>query len=136
MSQLTRNHFYLIEMAKNLIAKRFKKGKHHAVAALRTKSGKVFTGIQLRTTVPNASVCAVSAAVAAAACDGDVEIETIVAINRNGNIVAPCGACRELIMEYSPKAEILIPGSTGGVAINISKLLPIASALSESEIQK
>lgn len=125
MSELTRNHFYLIEMAKNLIAKRFKEGHHHTVSALRTRAGKMYVGIQVKSRMPKATICAEAAAIASAACEGDVDIESIVVINRYGRIIPPCGVCRELILEYSPDAEVIVPGSSGGKPMAIEKLLPI-----------
>ncbi len=133
MSQLKRQHFYLIELAKQTIAKRFKEGRHHAFAALRTRSGKVFSGIQLKTEVARASVCAEASAIAVAASEGDTEIETIAVVNRYGELVPPCGLCRELILHYSPKAEVLVPGPNGGKVMTIQQLLPLRQGYNQDK---
>ena len=36
----------LIQIARYLIARRFKEGHHHIAAALRTRSGQIFTGVR------------------------------------------------------------------------------------------
>ena len=37
----------LIQIARDLIAERYREDHHHIAAALRTKSGKVFTGVHV-----------------------------------------------------------------------------------------
>ena len=59
-----------------------------------------------------------------AAAAGDTEIDTIVAVDHLGNIVSPCGMCRELISDYSPNACVIVPGNNGEEVIMIEKLLP------------
>lgn len=124
MSSLKKHHFYLIETAKKLIAQRFKLGRHQLAAALKTKSGKVYTGIQLKTSVNKHEICAEAAAIASAANSGETDIEAIVLVNRTGEIISPCGACRDLILDYSPKAEVLVNAPGGGKAVKVSQLLP------------
>ena len=36
-------------------------------------------------------------------------IEAAVAVDRAGNILSPCGACRQVILEFGPDAEIRLP---------------------------
>jgi len=69
-------------------------------------------------------VCAEAVAIGMGAADGDTEIETIVAVNRAGEIVAPCGICRELISDYSPLAMVIVPGEAGPKLVTIGELLP------------
>jgi cytidine deaminase len=125
LSQLKKQHFYLIEMAKKTLASRFKEGRHHAVAAIRSKSGKIYTGVQLKTSVGKASICAVAASIANAANEGDTEIDAVVAVNRYGEVFPPCGICRELLLDYAPKAEVIVPGLTGNKIMTIQQILPV-----------
>ena len=53
----------LIEAARSQIRDRYKENRHHIAAALRTRSGKIHTGIHLDTYVGRASVCAEAVAV-------------------------------------------------------------------------
>jgi cytidine deaminase len=80
--------------------------------------------VHLEAYVGRIAVCAEAVAIGMAAAKGDTEIETIVAVNRRGEIVAPCGMCRELISDYSPEAHVLISSSEGETLVPIRQLLP------------
>ncbi len=115
------NEKELIEEARSIIAKRFKKNYHHIGAALRTKSGKMFSAVHLEAYVGRVAVCAEAIAIGMAAAAGDTEIEVIVAVDRKGRVVAPCGMCRELISDYAPSCKVII---TEEEMTTISELLP------------
>jgi len=55
----------------------------------------------------------------AALTAGDTEFETIVAVS-NGDptypVLSPCGNCRQLILDYTPKAEVIVRFSDGRLA--------------------
>jgi cytidine deaminase len=60
-----------------------------------------------------------------AAAAGDTDIQTIVAVNLEGVVVSPCGMCRELISDYSPCAQVIVPSTTEKAeAVTITSLLP------------
>jgi cytidine deaminase len=111
----------LIENARAIIAKRFKENYHHIGAALRTKSGKVFSAVHLEAYVGRVAVCAEAIAIGMAAAAGDTDIETIVAVNSNGRVIPPCGICRELISDYSADCKVIIAEVE---SISIGELLP------------
>jgi cytidine deaminase len=111
----------LIAAARSIIAKRFKEDYHHVGAALRTKSGKIFAAVHLEAYVGRVAVCAEAIAIGMAAAEGDTDIETIVAVNRQGQIMSPCGMCRELISDYSAICKVIM---TEKESIIISELLP------------
>ena len=67
------------------------------------------------------AVCAEAIAIGMAAAQGDTEIETIVAVDRNGRVVPPCGMCRELISDYAPSCKVII---TDEESTTIDELLP------------
>lgn len=111
----------LIENARSIINKRFKEDFHHVGAALRTKSGKVFSSVHLEAYVGRVAVCAEAIAIGMAAAAGDTELETIVAVDRKGRVVPPCGMCRELISDYAPGCKVIIAEAQ---IMTISQLLP------------
>jgi cytidine deaminase len=111
----------LIESARSIIAKRFKENYHHIGAALRTKSGKVFSSVHLEAYIGRVAICAEAIAIGMAAAAGDTELETIVAVNSNGRVVPPCGICRELISDYAPDCKVII---TEVEIVPIGELLP------------
>ena len=105
----------LIKVAKDTVAKYYKHDKHHIGAALRTKSGKIFTAVNLDTNVGRAAVCAEAIAVGKAISEGENEFDTIVAVrhpnpdeqNREIRVVSPCGICRELISDYGAEIKVI-----------------------------
>ena len=118
------NDAELTQVARDLIKSRFVEGRHHIASALRTRSGAVFTGVHLEAYVGRIAVCAEAIAIGAAGTAGDTDIETIVAVNELGNIVSPCGMCRELIGDYSPTATVIILRDGLPVAVPVAELLP------------
>ncbi|MBD3886918.1 cytidine deaminase [Phormidium tenue FACHB-886] len=121
MSPIELEHKELIENARSIITKRFKEDYHHVGAALRTKSGKIFSAVHLEAYVGRVAVCAEAIAIGMAATAGDTELETIVAVDRKGRVVPPCGMCRELISDYAPDCKVIV---TEAEIVTISELLP------------
>ncbi len=114
----------LVEIATELISKRFREDYHHIAAALRTVSGKIFTGVHVEAYIGRITVCGEAVAIGAAATGGDTEIDTIVAVNELGDIVSPCGMCRELISDYGPDAKVIIVRQGEPVKVPVLELLP------------
>lgn len=124
MSNLSQPDQDLVEAAKAIIKLRYKEDWHHVGAALRTRSGKVFSAVHLEAYIGRIAVCAEAIALGMAAAAGDTEIDTIVAVNKDGKIVSPCGMCREMISDYSPNAVVIIMREGHVSAVQISELLP------------
>lgn len=126
----------LLEAASALIRQRYAVGRHHIAAALRTKSGRIVTGLHLDTYVGRASVCAEAVAVgqAMAQIGPNDPITDIVSVrhprpteqNQQIQVVAPCGICREMLRDFAPDARVLLAEETGGLrAYTPSDLLPL-----------
>lgn len=111
----------LVQEAHALIARRFKQDHHHIAAALRTRSGQVFSAVHLEATVGRIAVCAEAVAIGMAAAAGDTDIDTIVAVDRHGHIVPPCGMCRELISDYSADCRVILAEDR---VVSVRDLLP------------
>jgi cytidine deaminase len=90
--------------------------KHFVLATIRTKTGKIYTGVNLKTIATRASVCAESIALAKAIEAADKDWDTLVVVallpSPNGKpapvIVSPCGICRELFYDYAPSTQVII----------------------------
>lgn len=68
----------------------------HVAAALETESGDIYTGVCID--VPcSIGLCAEQAAIADMVKHGETGIKRIVAVYEDGNILPPCGRCRELM---------------------------------------
>lgn len=122
----------LIDAARTVISERYKENRHHIGAALRTRSGKVHTGIHLDTYVGRASVCAEAVAVGAAMAAGDTDIEAIVSVrhprpreaNQEIQIVSPCGICREMLADFAPNCRVIVPVNGDVAQVDVKDLLP------------
>ncbi|MBN1151206.1 cytidine deaminase [candidate division WOR-3 bacterium] len=66
-------------------------------ADLETKNGNIYTGICLDLSC-GIGFCAEHSAIAEMLKKRETQIETIVAVNKNG-VIPPCGRCRELIFQ-------------------------------------
>ncbi|MEJ2637459.1 MAG: cytidine deaminase [Calditrichia bacterium] len=96
--------FEIVDMARDLIRKRFKEGRHHIASVLRTKSGNIFSGVHVEVYVGRMTVCGEAVAIGAAATAG--------------------GMCREMIADYSPAANVIILSEGKPMKIRVSELLP------------
>jgi cytidine deaminase len=123
----------LIIEAKKIIEKLYETDKHHVGSALRTKTGKIITAVNVEAYVRRISICAEAVAIGKAISDGEKEFETIVSVRQpsaeegNGEmkLVTPCGMCRELISDYCPDAYVIVPFENNIVKCRISELLPL-----------
>ena len=92
-------------------------------AAILTNSGNIYTGICIETAC-SMGFCAEHAAAAAMLTAGESHIVKMVAINKRGNILPPCGRCREFISQlndHNIKAEVSINRQR---AVKLIDLLP------------
>jgi cytidine deaminase len=130
---LTKADKELIEAATATIKRRYRDDWQEVGAALRTRSGKIFTGVNLDAYLGRMAVCAEAVALGRAFVDlGDDGIETIVAVrhpppyekSQDIAVVSPCGACRELIFDYDRKARVIVPNGKTPRAVPIAELLP------------
>ena len=100
---------------------------------MRTRDGRIVTGVNIDAYIGRIAVCAEAIAIGRAITEtGDKGIDTIVAVRhpKPGEpgkiaVVSPCGICRELIHDYDAKARVIVPdnGKAPKVA-SIGELLP------------
>ena len=117
-SPLTPEDLELIEAARALLRKHHRPFWHTVAAALRGHDGRVWTGLHLGATVGRLSVCAEAVALGRAIIEGDGRVRTAVAVrhpkpgeaDQSIAVVAPCGACREMLTDFDPEALVILPG--------------------------
>ena len=71
-------------------------------AALLTKSGRVVLGCNVENSSFGLSCCAERTAVFKAVSEGDREFKAVAVTAGEGRGAAPCGACRQVLHEFSP----------------------------------
>ncbi|MGH7155376.1 MAG: cytidine deaminase, partial [Acetobacteraceae bacterium] len=122
----------LIDAANSVLAQHYRPFWHTVAAAVRSRDGRVWTGIHLGATVGRMSVCAEPIALGRAVLEGDGTVDTIVAVrhpkpdetDQDMAVVAPCGACRELLLDHWPDALVIVKTADGLVKMPIRMLLP------------
>lgn len=72
-------------------------------AAILSKSGKIYTGVCIDT-CSTLGICAERNAIFNMITNGEQEIDKVLAILPDGSIGAPCGACRELMVQLMPNS--------------------------------
>ena len=132
MSLATADH-ELIDAARAVLLKHYRPHWHTVGAALRSRDGRIWTGLHLGATVGRLSVCAEAVALGRAILDGDGTVECAVAVRhpkaeesiREIAIVPPCGACREMLTDFDPEADVIVAGPEGPYRISVRALLPL-----------
>lgn len=122
----------LVEAARVVLVRHYRPFWHMVSAALRSRDGRIWTGLHLGATVGRMQVCAEVTALGRAILEGDGTVECAVALRHPkpeeaaGGIavVPPCGACRELLTDYDPDCAVIVPGPGGLRRVAISVLLP------------
>ena len=114
-----------------MLARHYRPFWHTVAAAIRGRDGRVWTGVHLGATVGRLSICAEPIAFGRAILEGDGTIGTMVAVrhpkpdetDREMAVVSPCGACREMVMDYSPEARVILKAPDGLVKVPARLLL-------------
>ena len=71
-------------------------------AAILSKSGKIYTGVCIDT-CSTLGICAERNAIFNMITNGEQEIDKVICVFEDGTNGAPCGACRELMVQLMPE---------------------------------
>lgn len=98
--------------------------KYPVGAALRTKSGKVFTGVNVENAAYPTTMCAERTAVFKAVSEGEREFDAIAVVTDNGG--SPCGSCRQVLAEFGLDTVVLVANGEGELLqeTTVKDLLP------------
>ena len=96
-------------------------------AAVECNDGTVFTGCKIENAALECTLCAERSALAAAISAGHRSFKRIAIYAESGNYCFPCGTCRQVLWEFSPRMEVLCARADGRyVSHPLSALLPEA----------
>ncbi len=84
-------------------------------AALLTKSGRVVLGCNVENSSFGLACCAERTAIFKAVSEGDQEFVAIAVTAGKGHGAAPCGACRQVLHEFSPDMWVYFHDDDGGI---------------------
>jgi cytidine deaminase len=100
--------------------------KYKVGAALRTKTGRLYTGVNVENAAYPHTMCAERVAVFKAVSDGNLEFEALAVVTDNGG--SPCGGCRQVLAEFGLETIVLIANGDGKLLkeATVGDLLPEA----------
>jgi cytidine deaminase len=94
-------------------------------AAVRTSSGKIYTGCNVENVSYGLSMCAERVAIFKAVAAGDPAIVEIAVVTDAKPPSPPCGACRQVLFEFSRHADVILENLDGESEVtNIHDLFP------------
>jgi cytidine deaminase len=82
--------------------------KFRVGAAVLTRSGKIYTGVNVENASYGLTICAERVAVFKAVSEGDRDIVAVAVVVDSDEPAAPCGACRQVIAEFNPDALVVM----------------------------
>lgn len=98
-------------------------------AALLTPGGKIYRGANVENASYGLSICAERTAIFTAVAAGEKDFTALALVAAPGT--TPCGACRQVIMEFAHDAEIVFINEAGEAEIKKAReLLPATFTLS------
>src|SRR5829696_2232594 len=95
-------------------------------SSLRTKTGRVFTGVNVENAAYPQTMCAERIAIFKAVSEGEQEFEVITVVTDNGG--SPCGGCRQVMAEFGLDTIVILADGTGKLTkeTTVRELLPDA----------
>ena len=127
MEHTNTEHQSLIDLANEARKRAYAPYSNYPVgAALRTKSGRVYTGVNVENAAYPTGMCAERVAIFKAVSEGETEFEMIAVVTNNGG--SPCGGCRQVMAEFGLDTIVLIADGEGKLQkeMTVAELLPEA----------
>ena len=94
-------------------------------AALLTKDGEIYSGANVENASYGLAICAERSAVASAVTAGHREFAAIAVAGPDSAATVPCGACRQVLSEFSPSLVVLYTTPDGVSSTTLDQLLPL-----------
>lgn len=95
--------------------------------ALRDQDGRIWTGANVENASYTLGLCAERVAIFYALTHGARTIDRIAIITGADAPTSPCGACRQILYEFAPDAELVLVTTSGAIQrARVRDLLPLA----------
>lgn len=98
--------------------------KYPVGSSLRTKSGRVFTGVNVENAAYPQTMCAERVAIFKAVSEGEKDFEVFTVVTDNGG--SPCGGCRQVMAEFGLDTIVILADGQGNIMeeTTVKELLP------------
>jgi cytidine deaminase len=94
-------------------------------AAVRAKSGRIYTGCNVESASYGLTCCAERTAIFKAVSEGERGFEAIAVVTETDALTPPCGACRQIIWEFCGDVPVILANLKGKIELeSAGKLLP------------
>lgn len=91
-------------------------------AAVLTKQGNIYTGVCIDTDC-SLGMCAERNALSTMITNGEIDIDIVIAVNKKGKVLPPCGACREFMWQFNNSNNIKVVIDNKGTTVNLEELI-------------
>jgi cytidine deaminase len=121
------NHKELIEKAIEAKSKAIATySNFHVGSALLTEDGKIYQGANIENASYGLSICAERTAIFSALINGERKFKAIAIAGDSKDCLAPCGACRQIILEFCGNdIDVIMINKNGDTkTMKIDQLLP------------
>ncbi len=96
-------------------------------AALLTKSGHVYKGINIESSSYSLTICAERVAIFKALSEGERDFDSIAIVADGDELCPPCGACRQVLWDFAPDLKVILANKKGDVKeYELRELFPAA----------
>src|SRR6202162_2321141 len=94
-------------------------------AAVRAKSGRIFTGCNVENATFGLTLCAERVAIFKAVSEGERGFDAVAVVADTHTLTPPCGSCRQILWEFCGDAEVVLANLSGKVErYRMSALFP------------
>jgi len=100
-------------------------------AAVMCADGRVFEGCNIENASYGLTICAERVALFTAMVAGCGRIEAIALVGSSAEPLSPCGACRQVMLELAPDAEVIMAGDEAHRRRSVRELMPEAFGAGE-----
>src|SRR5512141_333036 len=117
----------LVDLANTARQRAYAPYSHYRVgSSLRTKTGRIFTGVNVENAAYPQTMCAERVAIFKAVSEGEKDFEVITVVTDNGG--SPCGGCRQVMAEFGLDTIVLLADGNGRLVkqTTVRELLPEA----------
>ena len=115
----------LVDLANTARERAYVPYSRYAVgSSLRTKSGRIFTGVNVENAAYPQTMCAERVAIFKAVSEGEKDFEVITVVTDNGG--SPCGGCRQVMAEFGLNTIVILADGKGRIVqeATVNDLLP------------
>ena len=92
-------------------------------AAVVSKKGNIYTCVCIDTDC-SLGMCAERNALSTMIMNGEYEIKMVAAVNKKGQVLPPCGTCREFMMQLKNSSDIEVLVDNDGTMVKLKDLMP------------